>query len=409
MAGSVRSYEFARRLVRDGHEVHIVTSKRDSSSSEKKWDEQLFEGIYIHSTPLPYNNAMSAAQRIRAFLTFAARSSKRARTLDADVVFATSTPLTIVLPALAATYRRDTPFVMEVRDLWPAVPIAMGFLRNPVARYAARLLEKVAYNKASRIIALSDGMAEGVRKVAGSSKSVTVVPNVSDTQRFHSKCSSDEEFESRYPELVNQPFVVYTGTFGRVNGLEYMVQLARECAAIDSDLAFVAMGDGAEKQSVIDCADRLGVLNVNFFVYDPLPKKDLPMVLARATACSSWVIPVEELEANSANKLFDAFAARKPMVINHGGWQKELLESTGAGIALPAADYHRAAQELVSALGDDGWLERAGEASARLGVEEFEVEKLYGRFAQVLISTQGTSAGKNVEQPSSSGKGNVSG
>lgn len=386
VAGSTRSYEFARRLVRDGHEVHIVTSERTASSSHKSWNRSELEGIQVHAIVQPYSNSMSPRERIKAFLAFAWHSSRLARSLRGDVVFATSTPLTIALPALAATFWRRTPFVMEVRDLWPTVPIAMGYLRNPVARFLARWLERIAYLQASKIVALSQGMAEGVVEAGGDSSKVTVIPNMSDTGRFQAKSTEVSWFYERYPQLAGRPFVVYTGTFGRVNGVDYMAKLASSYASIDPKLAFVCMGEGAEREIVIRAARDLGVLDKNFFVFDPVPKKDLPVILAESAACSSWVIPIKELEANSANKLFDAFAAGRPMLINHGGWQQELLETSGAGLALSATDIPAAAKRLSECMGDEEWLQNSRLASARLGRERFEVEKLYQSFVQVLTS-----------------------
>lgn len=393
VAGSTRSYEFARRLVRGGHEVHIVTSDRTASEAARSWHVTTLEGITIHSVRQPYNNAMTAGERIRAFIGFAVSASRLARSLRGDIVFATSTPLTIVIPALVATFWRRTPFVLEIRDLWPTVPIAMGYLRNPVAKMLAIGLERLAYWRATKIIALSEDMADGVKKAHGAANKVTVIPNVSDTKRFRMDSDESPEFDLQYPELVDRSFVVYTGTFGRVNGLDYMAKLAHEYARLDSSLAFVAMGEGAEKVQVIDKASDMGVLNQNFFVYDPIPKKDLPRVLSRALACASWVVPIKELEANSANKLFDAFAAGKPMVINHGGWQQDLLESSGAGLALSAVDIAAAAEKLSEHLSDEGWLNSARSASARLGEHTFEVEKLYGEFASVLEAAYQTRAG----------------
>jgi glycosyltransferase involved in cell wall biosynthesis len=273
---------------------------------------------------------------------------------------------------------------MEVRDLWPSVPIAMGYLKNPLVRTLAVALERLAYRRASKIIALSQDMADGVKKAGSAANNISVIPNMSDTKRFRIGSSESIAFNSRYPMLANRPFVVYTGTFGRVNGLEYMAKLALEYSRLDPSLAFVAMGEGAEKQEVMEKASSMGVLDRNFFVFDPIPKKDLPMVLSQAIACSSWVMPIKELEGNSANKLFDAFAAGKPMIINHGGWQKDLLESSGAGLALSPTNLTSAAEELSMCLSDQGWLNDARLASARLGEQEFEVEKLYGEFASVL-------------------------
>ncbi|MDR6555733.1 glycosyltransferase involved in cell wall biosynthesis [Arthrobacter pascens] len=385
-AGGTRSYEFARRLVRDGHEVHIVTTDRSGAKGKKLWHMSEVEGIRVHSINQPYNNSMNARARIMAFLGFAIRASKLSRDLRGDLVFATSTPLTIVIPALAATLGRRTPMVMEVRDLWPTVPIALGFLENPVLRFLAKTLERVAYRSSSKIIALSQGMAEGVFSTGISHSKVSVIPNLSDTGRFAKGKADPAKFTMHHPELQSRPFVLYAGTFGRVNGVEFMVRLANEYRKLDSNLAFVAIGDGAEREHVVNIAHDLGVLNRNFFVLDPVPKKEMPDLLAAAVACSSWVIPVKELEANSANKIFDAFAAAKPVIINYGGWQQVLLHTSGAGLSLSSTDAKAAAQSLHSNLTDESWLASASEASEKLGRSVFEVELLYGQFLEVLKS-----------------------
>lgn len=384
--GGTRSYEFARRLVRDGHEVHVVTTERDASKRTRGWNVSNVEGISVHSISQPYDNSMRPTARLRAFVQFALRASVRARGLGGDVVLATSTPLTIVIPGIVATVGRSTPFVMEVRDLWPSVPIAMGYLRNPLARFLARSLEKVAYRRASKVIALSPGMAEGVAAVGCNPEKISVIPNVSDVDRFRDAGVDPSWFYEKYPELNNRRFVVYTGTFGHVNGVEYMAALAKEYATYDPNLAFVAIGDGARKKFVAECASGLGVLDVNFFMLDPVPKRDLPSILAASLASSSWVIPVKELEANSANKLFDAFAARRPVLINHGGWQEELLTSTGAGLSLDPSEPARSAKVLFDHLADQRWIDSANRASERLGSTRFEVEELFRQFKILLES-----------------------
>jgi glycosyltransferase involved in cell wall biosynthesis len=344
------------------------------------------EGIRVHSIAQPYENSMKPRERLSAFFVFALHASLRARSLRGDVVFATSTPLTIAIPAIIATTGRSTPFVMEVRDLWPSVPIALGYLRNPVSRFLAKLLERIAYWKAVHIIALSQGMADGVAAAGVDRGKISVIPNLSDTKRFKAETVNACAFYEKHPQLLNRPFVLYSGTFGHVNGVEFMVDLAREYAVHDAHLAFVAIGDGARKKAVSSYAKENGVLNKNLFILDSVPKKALPDILAASLFCSSWVIPVAELEANSANKLFDAFAAGRPMLINHGGWQRDLLNLSGAGLALPTSDPKMAAKLLHKHVIDEEWLVSARNSSEQLGRTRFEVELLFEQFKQVLVS-----------------------
>lgn len=130
MSGSTRSYEIARRLVSAGHRVSVVTSSR-ISDDRKGWVQSNESGIDVHWLAVPYSNRMAYGERISAFLRFAFGAARRAASLRGDVVFATSTPLTIAIPGVFAARKLKVPMVFEVRDLWPEVPIAIGALRNP--------------------------------------------------------------------------------------------------------------------------------------------------------------------------------------------------------------------------------------------------------------------------------------
>ena len=168
--GGTRSYEMARRLVAMGHEVNMLTTWRKEKEqwlprfpkNKSGWFETYEAGIKVHWLPVPYSNRMGFGERIRAFFQFALRGAQRAAALDADIVFATSTPLTIALPAVYAARRRKVPMVFEVRDLWPEMPIAMGALQSPLQIRAARALESWAYRNAAAVVALSRGMKQGV-------------------------------------------------------------------------------------------------------------------------------------------------------------------------------------------------------------------------------------------------------
>ena len=127
MSGGTRSYEMAKRLVAAGHEVHMVTSWV-KETDKTDWYEQEVDGIHVHWFPNPYNNKMSFRRRIQMFFRFAFAAMKKISSIKADVIFATSTPLTIAIPGVLGARKQKIPMVFEVRDLWPEVPIAMKIL-----------------------------------------------------------------------------------------------------------------------------------------------------------------------------------------------------------------------------------------------------------------------------------------
>ncbi len=383
MQGGTRSYEMARRLVERGHQVTMVTSWREARD-DRGWFVTDEDGIAVHWLPVPYGNEMSYAQRIQAFFRFAVASARRAATIEADVVFATSTPLTIALPGAWAARRRRRPMVFEVRDLWPEMPIAIGALRNPLAIWAARRLERFAYRNAARIVALSPGMAEGVVEAGYPQEQVSVIPNSCDLDLFSPDSEHGEPFRDAHPELGNGPIVLYAGALGRVNGVDYMAELAAACAEQAPQAQFIVLGSGSEAEVVRARATELGVLGRNFHMYPQVAKAEVTSAFAAASVVCSWVVDIPETEKNSANKFFDGLAAGRAIAINYGGWQADLLRESDTGLAL-SRNVTEAAHEIAQWLNDPNRLNSAGQRARALGEARFARDALAAELETVLL------------------------
>ncbi|MBU8921206.1 MAG: glycosyltransferase family 4 protein [Bacteroidales bacterium] len=383
MEGGTRSYEMARRLVANGHEVHIITSDRKPSTS-KSWYNSKEEGINVHWLPLPYSNSMSNAARVRAFAKFVGLSFRKALEVPGDLVFASSTPLTIALPAIWAARKRKLPVVFEVRDLWPELPIAVGAIKNSAAIFCARWLENFAYMNSEHIVALSPGMQEGIIATGYPAERVTVIPNCCDIEMFSpAKLESNPPLDLSW--LAGRPLVVYAGTMGFINGVDYLARLAEAVLPLDPGIRFLIVGSGKMKKKVVAVATKSGVLGENFFMLDGVPKEQVPTLLSAATIASSLFVDLEPMWSNSANKFFDALAASKPIMINYRGWQAELIEEHGAGIVLPINDISSAAKTLVKRIRNKDWLRNAGEAAATLANNKFARNNLAEDLEHILL------------------------
>lgn len=159
-----RSYEMAKRFVKNGHNVTFVTSSAYLSSNykvQKGWNLIEIDGIKLHVLHLDYSNKDSFIKRIFKFISFSARSTLKSLSIKADVVFATSTPLTIAIPGLIYSKLKRKPLVFEVRDLWPELPVASGVIKNKLVIKLASWLEKYTYRNSKRLIGLSPGMCRG--------------------------------------------------------------------------------------------------------------------------------------------------------------------------------------------------------------------------------------------------------
>lgn len=387
MSGGTRSYEFARRLVERGHSVALLTS--DRGSRDPRWRREECEGIELHVVGVPYSSRMGPMRRMLAFASFAVLAAQRAASVSGDVVLASSTPLTVSLAGRWCASHLNIPFVFEVRDLWPEVPIALGVLRHRPAIALAEKMERDAYRASRRIIALSPAMAETIVAGGVESRKVVTIPNAADVASF----AVDEEFgqdlRRNLPWLGERPLVLYAGALGRVNDLARLLDVAAQVKRLDEQVRFLLVGDGAESRSLRRRAEELGLLNESVFFLAALPKARMPELYSAASVVLSCFQDSVEMRKNSANKFFDGLAAGRPVAVHYGGWQAELLRESGAGIALDPVDAKRAARQLVELLRDSAAIRRMRTASARLASERFDRELLAQRFEGVLLDAIG--------------------
>jgi glycosyltransferase involved in cell wall biosynthesis len=383
MVGSTRDYEIARRLVHRGHEVHLVTS--DYSGRSRAWTEKEEAGIRVHLAPVRYSNHMGYAKRMVAFARFAWLAARKAASLPGDVVFATSPPLPSVLPAVHVAKNKSIPMVLEVRDLWPEAAIAVGALRSPITIAPARWLERYAYRNSARVLALAPRLKAGVVASGYPEDRVTVLPTGCDVDLFRVPEAVGRQFRRRHRWLEDRALVVYTGTLGRVNGVDYLARLAAAVQKRDPEIRFLIVGSGCEEEKVRRVAQELGVLERNFFLHAPVAKAEIPAILSAADLATSTVIDRKELSGDAANKVFDAMAAGRPIAINHEGTLADMIRETGCGLVLPATDVESAAKQLTAALRNPLWHSGARAAAARLAEQRFGREQLTDALESVLL------------------------
>lgn len=391
MPGGTRSFEMARRLVAAGHQVNLVTSRREANAVAGEWEVTVEAGIMVHWYPVPYSNHMGFVERVKAFLCFAAAAARKAASLEADVVFATSTPLTIVLPGLFASWRRRVPLVFEVRDMWPAVPIALGYLNNYVLRMGAHWLEHIAYRHSSHVVALAPGMRDDIIATGIAPDKVTVIPNGCDVDIFGADLVAEAAaVRAAHPWLQQRKLVLFAGTFGRANGVSFLVQVAAAMHALDPEVRFVVIGNGAERGQITDAARAAGVLDTSFFMLPALPKIKLAAWVAACNFTVGLFSGPRVLWKDAVqNKFFDSLAAGKPVACNFTGFQSQLAVDRGVGIIMPPDNPHAAALQLHNKLNDAAWIAAAATRARELARNDFSRDRLAKQLESVLLVAAG--------------------
>ena len=380
-ASGTRSYEFARRLIERGHSVTMICASSDALltevSNNSGFSENVIDGIHVIRYPIPYSTKLSITQRIINFTKFALTSIKKVNAEEnVDLVFATSTPLTVAIPGILGARHHRVPFILEVRDLWPELPRALG-VRNPFLLFLMRQLELWAYRNAQRIIALAPGIKAGILRTGYPEERIEFIPNSADIDIFQPATELNKLHSIR---------LVFTGAHGIANGLDAVISAALVLQKRgELGIKFLFIGTGAMKENLIQRSKDYQLKNVTFL--DPVSKLELARMLKSVDVGMMILKNVPAFyDGTSPNKFFDYIATGQPVLINYPGWLKEMIEREGCGIAVPPGDPNAFADAVVRLRDDvEGRIEM-GRRSKVLAEREFARDQLAERFINVLES-----------------------
>lgn len=341
MNGSTRSLEISKALIKQGYEVEMITATR---STQKEFPSN-YLGIKINWLNAPYGNELSFYKRILMFFKYVYKASYYSLTKDYDLIYCTSTPLTIGIPALLAKFFRKKKFIFEARDIWPEIPVAMKIIKNKWIIRCLRKLAFLCYDKSEFIITLSvDMKSEILKNYNIETNKIVIAENGSKSTFFIENNNFKKQFINKYKLPVNSKILLYPGALGYVNEVSYLANLANY---FKEEISFVIIGSGIEKEKIENIVKTNLTLNRNFFLLDPVPKKDIFDIISISDFLISTVAEIPALNQNSANKFFDGLRAGKCVLINHGGWQQDFLESTKSGVRL-SRDLNKAYKQLTN-------------------------------------------------------------
>jgi glycosyltransferase involved in cell wall biosynthesis len=382
---ATRSFAFARALAARGHRVTLASGRYQGAETglsgpfRKGRREGRVAAFQVVEWDIPYANAMGIAARSIAFLRYAAAAARLALREKPDLVIASSTPLTVALPALCAKALRGIPFIFEIRDPWPELLRAMGVLPAPIAPLMD-VLANLACRRAAAVVALSEGMAETARARGADPARVQVIGNGCDLDLFGPHIAPWRPAEAAPWEVL----ALYAGAHGRANGLGVVVEAARLLAAQgETRLRILLVGEGAEKTALMRAA--AGLPNITFL--PPMPKRDVAglfagsqialHILTDCPAFAAWTAP---------NKLMDGLAAGRPVISTAPGDAARLLTEGSAGIAVAPHDAAGLAAALVSLVEDPARRAAMGAAARSLAVRQHDRRLLASRFVALVES-----------------------
>ncbi len=397
-AGGTRSYFISKELVKSGHQVQIVCLNDKRSHSGLKgpyrngFRRGIVEGINILEINIPYSNNQNLFQRSIAFLKFSLISSFIAVKSNCDLIYATSTPLTIALPGVLAKILRRRKFIFEVRDSWPELPKALGLVKNPLLLFILICLERIAYYYADKCIALAPGISNGIAQKGYKIENIYTIPNAADIKLF----TPIETNKKKNPKLIplygnylntNSFIAAFTGAHGIANGLDLLVQVALELKKRGrEDITIILIGEGKCKRQLQKDVKKNDLKNC--FFLPSMPKEKLAELLRQTVDIGLMILKniPEFYNGTSPNKFFDYISSGLPIINNYPGWISKLIIKYDIGLVVEPDNYFDFADALIALADNKKSLYTKGINARKLAVDKFSSDKLAKDVLSVIQS-----------------------
>lgn len=299
-----------------------------------------------------------------------------------DVVIVTSPPLFVGGSGYLISRLRGMPFVFEVRDLWPESAIDTGVLTNGMIIKLAYGVEKFIYRSAKLINVLTPAFYKTLRdKKNIPERKLIQISNASDFSLSEKLLENFDAAAFRKEHNLEGHFVItYVGAHGVANHLEQVIDAGE--ALKDTNVLFLLIGQGMEKERLKKMAADRGVTNVRFL--DPVPKAEVFRYILASEMGASVLKRVDTFKTVYSNKTFDYMSCKKPILMAIDGVSRELLEDAGAGTYVEPeniGEYNRIIREYLA---NPERLKKEGESGYAYAKENFDREVLAKKYINYI-------------------------
>ena len=336
-AGSIRTEELVRQWQRKGHEITVVTGYPNYPSYEiyKGYKNRLIsrencDGINLIRT-FTYvrkdGNILGRALGQVLFMTssilgglFASRP---------DIIVASSPPFTIGFSTIVLSIIKRAPFIFDVRDPYPLVPIELGVIKSRTLIALLSAIERLYYKLSARVVTVTESFRNHIVRKISSPKKCKVIPNGVNIDYFKKSENIDRKAIADKLGIANKLNIAYVGTLGRVHDLNILVKAATRFTD-NPDIQFIIAGHGVKRKELVESVERYGLKN--FVIMDPLPKKSVRELLHITDIGFQGLDNIEYIAGAHAVKLFEYMAMKVPIVFSGAGESRKLIEDAQAGI-----------------------------------------------------------------------------
>jgi glycosyltransferase involved in cell wall biosynthesis len=387
-APAARVSELTRAWAKAGHEVTVLTAMPNHPTGVVPPEyrgrvlvKEEVDGVEVVRTPIYATANKGKVKRSIGYASFAASATAwgQLHAKRVDVVIATSPQLLVGAAGRAIALLRRVPFVFEVRDLWPESVVAVGALAadHPVVR-ALEVAEMHLYEAADAIVLVTDAFRARLVERGVDAGKLHVVKNGVDLARFS---PASRATPLREQLGFGDRFVAaYVGTHGMAHALDAVLDVAKK----SPDVAFLFVGEGAERARIEKRSKDEGIANTVFL--GSLPRDRMNEVYATADVCLVTLRKTELFTTVIPSKIFEIAAMGRPILLSVDGEARAIVERSGGGEFVPPEDVDRMVAAIARLAGDPARAAEMGRRGRAFVTREFDRNALATDYLAILTS-----------------------
>lgn len=386
--------DLCEHLTRRGHRVTVATTlphypewQTHPEYAGKRSQTEIRNGVTLKRKAVFLPTKGATWQRVLYDSSLAAGAwLSSVRLDDFDLILGVEPPIQVGGVARMLAAQKHVPYALWVQDLALEAALSVGMMRESTALKLARRLELWAYAGAARILMISHGSFENVVRKGVPRARVRFLPNWIDTNLFGASAEPNG-FRRKYGMEPNALVALHSGNMGAKQQLENVLGAAEQLQA-HSQLEFVLVGDGLQKQELVARAEQLQLRNVRFL---PLvPQTELPQLMASADILLLNQHP-DILDAVIPSKLLMYMAAARPVVIaaHPDSEAARQVRAADCGVLVPANAPSALASAVQELAADPTRRQLLGQRGRDFVIRHFERQNVLKEFEAELLRLVG--------------------
>ena len=389
-----RSYYMAREWVRMGHNVTVVGAAFSHlRKAQPPVGHEILEGInYLWLPTTEYEgNGMKRVLTMFQFCLQVYKHSKELISFKPDMVIASSVYTFDLYPCRYIARHTGAKLVYEVHDLWPlSVMVIGGYKKWHPFIVMLQHCENYAYKHCDMVVSMLDKAFPHMQRHGLTENRFCCVPNGylkeewEDIDTIELPAEHAQLFKQLHEE--GKTIVGFAGGHTQSTAMDVLIEAARLLKE-RSDIAYVMVGKGPQKEELIHLAEEYELTNVHFLL--PVEKPCIPKVVQQFDICyEGGVHSFLHKYGTSANKMIDYMLAGKPIVksVDEPGSE---VERVGCGIQVEAeniAQVRDAIQKIADMTKEER--DKMGAKGRKYAIENLEYRTLSEKFIDYVMHTK---------------------